>query len=237
MQTPLFRDICSKSYGTDTPAAYFRAMFMNKPARKGNRLQWHQDRWTDLDRDPLITIWTALDPTTVANGCVKIIPQSHRWSLINPESGSGFLNAEQINDLASRLEPVYLELQAGEVILLHNWLLHSSEVNKTDIPRRAFSVCATWTLPRSPEAGRHFPLFLRKAPFRLQTSGCGLTPPFRNPRFLYHFLESGTSIHLPPSRIDSWLISPGRVISIASWIPIGQDFSSTILATKSSTSK
>ena len=30
---------------------------------------------------------------------------------------------------------------AGECALLHNWLLHSSDVNHTDIPRRAFSVC------------------------------------------------------------------------------------------------
>ena len=34
-----------------------------------------------------------------------------------------------------------LELDAGEVVLLHNWLLHSSGTNDTDIPRRAFSVC------------------------------------------------------------------------------------------------
>ena len=36
---------------------------------------------------------------------------------------------------------VHLELKAGEVALLHNWLLHSSDVNKTSIARRAFSVC------------------------------------------------------------------------------------------------
>lgn len=36
---------------------------------------------------------------------------------------------------------VYLELKPGEVALLHNWLLHCSDVNKTDISRRAFSVC------------------------------------------------------------------------------------------------
>jgi hypothetical protein len=27
------------------------------------------------------------------------------------------------------------------VVLLHNWLLHSSDVNQTDQSRRAFSVC------------------------------------------------------------------------------------------------
>ncbi len=36
---------------------------------------------------------------------------------------------------------IHLELAAGEVALLHNWILHGSDVNRTDIPRRAFSVC------------------------------------------------------------------------------------------------
>jgi ectoine hydroxylase-related dioxygenase (phytanoyl-CoA dioxygenase family) len=34
-----------------------------------------------------------------------------------------------------------LELAAGEVVLFHNWLLHSSDINRSGIPRRAFSVC------------------------------------------------------------------------------------------------
>ncbi len=141
MQKPLFRSICSRVYGRDAPVACFRAMFMNKPAGKGHDLTWHQDRWTDLDRDPLVTIWTALDPATIENGCVKIIPGSHKWGLVNPENASGFLNSEQIDERMREVDYVYLELDAGEVVLLHNWLLHSSGTNHTDVPRRAFSAC------------------------------------------------------------------------------------------------
>ena len=141
MQKPLFRSICGRAYGTNAPVACFRAMFMNKPAGKGHDLTWHQDRWTDLDRDPLVTVWTALDPATVENGCVKIIPGSHGWGLVNPENPSGFLNAEQIEERVQKVEPVCLELDEGEVVLLHNWLLHSSGTNRTDVPRRAFSAC------------------------------------------------------------------------------------------------
>ena len=32
-------------------------------------------------------------------------------------------------------------LKRGEVIVLHNWMLHRSEVNSTPNPRRGFSVC------------------------------------------------------------------------------------------------
>jgi ectoine hydroxylase-related dioxygenase (phytanoyl-CoA dioxygenase family) len=141
MQRPIFREICAHVYGADTPIAAFRAMFMNKPARKGTFLPWHQDRWTHLDRDPLITVWTALDPATIGNGCVQVIPGSHRQGLINPSHPSGFLTQEQAAQHAPPEKVVYLELAAGECALLHNYLLHASDVNRTDISRRAFSVC------------------------------------------------------------------------------------------------
>ena len=141
MQWPVFRDICKRVHGPDTAVACFRAMFMNKPARKGTELPWHQDRWADLDKDPLITVWTALDPATAANGCVRIIPGSHKLGIINPGHGSGFLTAEQAAEQCKEKEAVLVELEAGEVVLLHNWLLHSSGINNTDTARRAFSVC------------------------------------------------------------------------------------------------
>ena len=43
-----------------------RAMFMNKPANQGTVLPWHQDvgvGW-GLDRNPIITVWMALDDAT-----------------------------------------------------------------------------------------------------------------------------------------------------------------------------
>ena len=140
LQKPIFQEVCAKIYGDDTPVTCFRAMFMNKPAHEGTPLTWHQDRWTDLDSDPQITIYTALDPATLENGCVHIIPRSHS-SLINPSNGSGFLTQEHIDDIVAKAAPVPMELKAGEVVLLHNWMLHSSGTNDTDIPRRAFSVC------------------------------------------------------------------------------------------------
>jgi len=142
MQRPIFKEICDHEYGKDTPISSFRAMFMNKPAHKGTFLPWHQDRWTSLDRDPLVTIWTALDPATIQNGCVQLIPGSHK-TLINPHHNSGFLAPEHVEEHVNKNKDkiVHLELKAGEVALLHNWTVHGSDVNRSDISRRAFSVC------------------------------------------------------------------------------------------------
>lgn len=141
LRQPIFRDICARAYGVGTPIACFRAMFMNKPSNQGTKLPWHQDAWTDLDRQPILTVWTALDPATRANGCVEAIPGSHRNGLVNPEHGSGFLTPAQAEELCTPEKTVFLELDPGEAVLLHNWLLHSSDVNRTPISRRGFSVC------------------------------------------------------------------------------------------------
>jgi ectoine hydroxylase-related dioxygenase (phytanoyl-CoA dioxygenase family) len=82
-----------------------------------------------------------LDPATKANGCVEVIPGSHKQGLINPSHPSGFLTDELASEYCPKDKVVYLELEPGEVALLHNWLLHSSDINHTDVSRRAFSVC------------------------------------------------------------------------------------------------
>lgn len=140
MQRPLFKSICERMYGAGVPIGCFRAMFFNKPAHRGTKLPWHQDRWTDMDRDPLVTVWTALDPATKENGCVELIPGSHK-SLINPSHPSGFLEGDQTKTKMDESKAVPLVLKAGEVALLHNWTLHSSDVNRSSISRRAFSTC------------------------------------------------------------------------------------------------
>jgi len=141
MQRPIFREICARHYGCHVPVSAFRSMFMNKPAGKGTVLPWHQDRWNYLDRDPLVTTWTALDPATVENGCVNVIPGSHKFGVLNPGHGSGFLSEELAAEQCKDDDAVQLILEPGEVVLLHNWLLHGSDKNHSQQSRRAFSVC------------------------------------------------------------------------------------------------
>jgi phytanoyl-CoA hydroxylase len=161
---PIFEGICARTYGAETPVGLFRAMFMNKPAKRGTFLPWHQDRWTFLDRDPQITLWTALDPATKANGCVQIIPGSHRHGLINPTHASGFLSTAQAAAICTPDRIIHVELEPGEVVLLHNYLLHASDVNSTEQSRRAFSVCymESATLHRG-EPGKFPAVFGRSA--------------------------------------------------------------------------
>ena len=153
IQHPLFRDLTAKIVGDNI--SIFRAMFFNKPAKLGVTINWHQDGaggW-NLSIPPKITVWTALDATCVANGCLQIIPGSHK-SLI-PEKGD-LLSEEERAIHAPDEKRLYLELEQGEVILLHNWTLHRSETNHTEGPRRAFSVCYLDAATRQADSGRAY---------------------------------------------------------------------------------
>lgn len=157
LRHPRFAAWCRRAYGHGAIST-FRAMLMNKPAQGGTPLPWHQDGggiW-GLDRDPLLTMWTALDDATIANGCVEIIPGSHRLGLLSAYGHTITAELEARHCPAAAVRP--LEVPAGSTVVLHNWTLHRSGVNRTGRPRRAFSVCYMDARTRHPEVPQGFPI-------------------------------------------------------------------------------
>ena len=124
------------------PVRFWHDQLFCKPAHHGGVVAWHQDYsyWTRTIPMQHLTCWIALDDSTVENGCVQIIRGSHH-RLINGEEEAGFLDEAQMAEHCPEDKVEFLELEAGEVVLLHNWTLHRSDVNRSDRPRRAFSVC------------------------------------------------------------------------------------------------
>jgi len=139
MSRSLFRDICDVIYGKHTSISIYRAMIFNKPAQKGTNLPWHQDggEWWALDRDPLCFIWIAIDPATVENGCVQVIRGSHKNGILSRRGHT--LYDEDVEKYCRNENRINLVCQPGEAYLVHNWTIHQSGVNDSDIPRRALS--------------------------------------------------------------------------------------------------
>jgi hypothetical protein len=161
---PLFLEICARQYGPHAPISIFRAMVMNKPAGQGTVLPWHQDGgnvWA-LDRDPLVTVWVALDPATRANGCMEVVPGTHRLGLLSLYGSTVEEKYVKIHCPAEHVHP--LEVEPGHAVLLHNWLIHRSGVNPTSVPRRALTVCYMDGRTQSILTGNHFPLVAGSLP-------------------------------------------------------------------------
>ncbi len=159
MQHPLIRQITRRYIGEEV--SVFRSMFMNKPAARGTELPWHQDvgvGW-GIDTNPIITVWTALDAATVASGCMQIVPGSNNLGILNEKH---FTSEEDQAKYARDEDVIDLEAEAGETILLHNFLLHCSSVNTTLVPRRAFSATYVDAATRSVRTGDTFPVIFGK---------------------------------------------------------------------------
>jgi phytanoyl-CoA hydroxylase len=130
----------------------------NKPPGVDARHPLHQDLryFTLRPADGIVASWTAISPTTRENGCLAVVPGSHRgplqrhvrpdWEYVN----SGFYAAEGI-DLDER---VHIEMAPGDTLLFHPLLLHGSGRNRTRGFRRAISTHFASTRCTRPDGPR-----------------------------------------------------------------------------------
>lgn len=99
---------------------------------------WHQDSGYFLahcDNQLIVTCWVALTDSTLANGCLYVLPKMHRQGILRHYTGghAGFLEIAN-KDLPS-VQPVPLEMTAGSVLFMTNLTPHSSYENTTDTVR------------------------------------------------------------------------------------------------------
>ena len=114
-----------------------------KPPKHGGGVAWHQDYsyWTRTIPMNHLTCWVGLDDSTISNGCLRYIPGSHRWGLLQKPELAGemdglkqFLSEEQ----KAAFQPIPIELKQGYASFHHPLLIHGSYVNQSNHTRRAF---------------------------------------------------------------------------------------------------
>jgi len=121
-------------------------MLINKPPHVDGRHPIHQDLlyFPFRPADRIVASWTALEPVTKENGCLVVVPGSHRGELLAHENPPDIedLNAGYfgVADIADRIEQrVHLEMAPGDTVFFHPVLLHGSGRNRTTGFRRAIS--------------------------------------------------------------------------------------------------
>lgn len=130
-------------------------LFVKGPGMPGQA--WHQDERFIPTRDrSLIGVWIALDDATITNGCLEVIPGSHRAGYIHPFRPHGRPDEFDPTDEAygfDTAETVTLEVSRGSVVFFNGYLLHRSQRNRSGGYRRALvnHYCNAWSLlPWSP---------------------------------------------------------------------------------------
>ena len=98
---------------------------------------WHQDHAFDPHtNDSIVVALVMLDDTDAANGCLQVVPGSHRERLTHyrGDAFKGEIPAENIPEVERRAVPV--PGRAGDVLLIDTWMVHGSPANRTENPRR-----------------------------------------------------------------------------------------------------
>ncbi|MCI0485432.1 MAG: phytanoyl-CoA dioxygenase family protein [Blastocatellia bacterium] len=122
----------------------FGTLIFYKPPRDSGYASWHQDSfYSGLHLTPSTSAWIALTPSHPANGCMRVIPGSHRGGLLshtNVRDGSNLLwRGEQITTV-DESQAMDVVLQPGEMSLHQSTIVHGSNSNTSDEPRIGFIV-------------------------------------------------------------------------------------------------
>jgi phytanoyl-CoA hydroxylase len=121
----------------DTKASVFQSMFILKnPGAWGQ--PWHQDAfYFDFDTSPQIGLWLAISEATLENGCLSVLPGSHKHPIHEhgPDKREGSNYGYREVDVSDNDKAVPVLMQPGDLLVFHSHLLHKS-VDNQGVARR-----------------------------------------------------------------------------------------------------
>lgn len=106
---------------------------MTKHPQYSSETGWHQDiRYWSFARPELVSVWLALGRELAENGCLRLIPGSHRMSLERDRFDEAvFLRPELAENRELIETQVPAELEPGDVLFFHCRTLHAAGRNQT----------------------------------------------------------------------------------------------------------
>ncbi len=143
LTAPRLLDLVEDMIGPEiysNPVQHMRLKLPKRAVAKGaphsgliSRTPWHQDNGVVLpeaDDSKILTVWIPVTRCTVENGCLQVIPRSHRNDLIaHCPTDKGLTISDS---LLPQRAPVPLPMHPGSVLLMTSRTIHSSIDNCTN---------------------------------------------------------------------------------------------------------
>ena len=131
VEDPAVLDIVSDLLGPNLDCFLSQFIFKNHGAMGQ---PWHQDSYYfPFDNRPQVGIWLAVTEATLANGCLHVMPGSHREPVHThvpdrrPDAQYGY--TEIVDYDMSNSVPVLM--QVGDLLVFHSHLMHCSTDNES----------------------------------------------------------------------------------------------------------
>jgi hypothetical protein len=115
-----------------------------KYPRDPGYISWHQDgTYWGLDSTRVTTAWIALTDSTLDNGCMRVVPGSHRRSILPHRdtyaADNRLSRGQEIEVDVDEDDAVDVVLRAGEMSLHHVNIIHGSNPNQSNGSRIGFA--------------------------------------------------------------------------------------------------
>jgi ectoine hydroxylase-related dioxygenase (phytanoyl-CoA dioxygenase family) len=118
--------------------------FFIKERRDPGFVSWHQDStYWGLSTPDAMTVWLALTPANLVNGCMKFIPGSQSAQVAHRDAFDEhnlLTRGQEIAVAVDEMKAVAVELAPGQASLHHVMLHHGSAPNRSDDRRIGFAI-------------------------------------------------------------------------------------------------
>lgn len=109
--------------------------FCKYPHTDDKFVAWHQDiTYWGLEPPYALTAWYAVDDSDVENGCMRVIPGTHRSGIMEHGTAArpgNLLSINQSIDAVDDAAAVDLVLRAGQISIHHGHAIHGSNPNRS----------------------------------------------------------------------------------------------------------
>jgi len=106
--------------------------------------EWHQDQGVAtalVDHTEMLTVWFPVFDSTINNGCLCVVPESHkRGLLLHCPSQSGQVFDLRIPELVRASNGIPVEMKRGSALFMHRLTMHSSLRNLSNGVRWSFDL-------------------------------------------------------------------------------------------------
>ncbi|MES2793984.1 MAG: phytanoyl-CoA dioxygenase family protein [Planctomycetota bacterium] len=118
------------------PLAHHNCVMTKQPRFSSDTL-WHQDmRYWAYERPELISVWLGLGEEHPQNGCLWVIPGSHRMSFRPEQFDEALFFRTDLPESAALINTkIPVELQPGDVLFFHSLTFHAASKNYTSQPK------------------------------------------------------------------------------------------------------
>lgn len=170
---PRILDVVEQLVGPDI--VLFASHLICKRTGDGQAVPWHQDAtFWPLEPMEVVTLWLAVDESTVENGCMRVVPGTHKQGPIDHQRVAD-LTANVLDQEVAGVDEqirraVDIELRPGECSFHEPYLLHGSNPNNSSKRRCGYTMRfmpATTRLAREQEFYRSHPLYLLRGEDRI----------------------------------------------------------------------